>query len=101
MQMVIGGKCIDSSDGKTGNVVNPATGKVIDTIPLATQNDIKHATDLAMLTMHKMLHDVGVPAGITQCITIARLTADRGLKGFGVTYHEVGDETTKDLIKKH
>jgi succinate-semialdehyde dehydrogenase/glutarate-semialdehyde dehydrogenase len=48
MQMFIGGKFVDSSDGKTGNIVNPATGKVIDTIPMATQDDIKRAVDLAV-----------------------------------------------------
>jgi L-alanine-DL-glutamate epimerase-like enolase superfamily enzyme len=33
--------------------------------------------------------------------TIVRLTTDQGLEGFGVTYHEVGGEATKELILKN
>ena len=33
MQMLIGGKFVDSSDGTKIEVVNPATGKIVDTVP--------------------------------------------------------------------
>ncbi|MDR1418816.1 MAG: mandelate racemase/muconate lactonizing enzyme family protein [Treponema sp.] len=33
--------------------------------------------------------------------TIVRLTTDDGIEGFGVTYHEVGGEATKELILKN
>lgn len=40
MKMVINGKLADSSDGKTLDVINPATGTVIDTVPSASKEDI-------------------------------------------------------------
>jgi succinate-semialdehyde dehydrogenase/glutarate-semialdehyde dehydrogenase len=48
MKMLIGGKYVDSSDGKTLNVVNPASGKIIDTVPAATKDDVKAAIDNAV-----------------------------------------------------
>lgn len=30
--------------------------------------------------------------------TIVRITTDQGLEGFGITYHEVGGEATRDMI---
>ena len=47
MKMIINGKAVDSSDGKTLNVVNPATGIVIDTVPSATEEDINAAVAAA------------------------------------------------------
>ena len=43
MKMVIGGKLVGASDGATIDVINPATGKVIDTIPAATEQDVQDA----------------------------------------------------------
>ncbi|MGI6576692.1 MAG: aldehyde dehydrogenase family protein [Eubacteriales bacterium] len=43
MKMLIGGKWVDASDGGVINVVNPATGKVIDTVPAATNEDVEQA----------------------------------------------------------
>jgi acyl-CoA reductase-like NAD-dependent aldehyde dehydrogenase len=40
MKMIIGGKKVDSKDGKVMNITNPANGKVIDTVPCATKDDI-------------------------------------------------------------
>ena len=40
MKMLIGGKKVDSSDNKTIQVVNPATGALVDTIPAATEQDV-------------------------------------------------------------
>ncbi len=43
MKMLIGGKKVDSGDKKTIDVINPATGKFLDTIPMATEKDIDNA----------------------------------------------------------
>lgn len=48
MQMIIGGKHVDASNGKTSQVVNPATGQVIDTVPEATLEDLDRAIGLAV-----------------------------------------------------
>ena len=48
MKMIINGQKVDSSDGRTQNVVNPATLQVIDTVPSATAEDITKAVDGAV-----------------------------------------------------
>lgn len=48
MRMIIGGKEADASDGKTIEVLNPATGQVIDTVPAATPEDISRAVETAV-----------------------------------------------------
>ena len=48
MKMIINGKKSDSVSGKTFEVTAPATGKVIDTVPKATEEDIKLAIDAAV-----------------------------------------------------
>lgn len=45
MKMLIGGKQVDASDGKTIDVINPATGEFIDTVPMATEQDIQLAVE--------------------------------------------------------
>ena len=47
MKMIINGKSVDASDGKTLDVVNPATGAIVDTVPSATQEDIVNAVAAA------------------------------------------------------
>ena len=47
MQMIIGGKYVDSSDKATIAVVNPATQEIIDTVPFATEEDINLAVQNA------------------------------------------------------
>ena len=47
MKMIIDGKKVDSFDGSTIPVVNPATHKVIDSIPNATEKDVRKAIDVA------------------------------------------------------
>lgn len=47
MKMVINGKLADSSDGKTLDVINPATGTIIDTVPSASKEDILAAVAAA------------------------------------------------------
>ena len=48
MQMLIGGKFVDSSDGAKIDIVNPATGKVVDTVPAGTLEDLDKAISLAV-----------------------------------------------------
>ncbi len=48
MKMLIGGQWVDASDGKVQNVVNPATGEVVDTVPAATREDVERAVSLAV-----------------------------------------------------
>lgn len=47
MKMIIDGKKVDAADGAVIEVTNPATGKVIDTIPAATEKDVQAAVDKA------------------------------------------------------
>jgi len=49
MKMIINGKKADSVSGKTFNVTAPATGAVIDSVPQATEEDIKLAIDAAVI----------------------------------------------------
>ena len=48
MQMLIGGKFVDSSDGTKIEVVNPATGKIVDTVPAGTLEDLDRAISFAV-----------------------------------------------------
>lgn len=47
MKMFINGAQCDSSDGATIDVINPATGKVVDTVPAATKEDVDKAVACA------------------------------------------------------
>ena len=47
LKMVIGGETVDATDGKTFEVVNPATGKVIATAPLGGKEDVDRAVKAA------------------------------------------------------
>ncbi len=48
MKMIIGGKKADASDKATQNVINPANGKIVDTVPSATKEDVTKAIDYAV-----------------------------------------------------
>lgn len=48
MKMLINGKQVDAGDGKTLQVINPATLEVIDTVPAATPQDVEAALDAAL-----------------------------------------------------
>lgn len=48
MQMLIGGQFVNASDGGVSQVVNPATGLVVDTVPEATLADLDRAIALAV-----------------------------------------------------
>ena len=43
MKMIIDGQMSGSESGKAFEIVNPATGRVIDTVPQATERDIERA----------------------------------------------------------
>ena len=47
MKMIINGKKADSLSGKTFDIIAPATGKVIDSVPKATEEDILLAIEAA------------------------------------------------------
>lgn len=49
MNMYIDGKWMPSSDGRTLEVVDPASGAVVDTVPRATREDVTHAIDSAVV----------------------------------------------------
>lgn len=48
MKMLINGQFVDASNGATINVVNPVTGKVLDTVPSATKQDVEKAVTYAV-----------------------------------------------------
>ncbi|AXD54643.1 succinate-semialdehyde dehydrogenase [Salmonella enterica subsp. enterica serovar Namur str. 05-2929] len=48
MKMLIGENFVDASNGKTEEVINPATGKFIDTVPSATKEDVQIAVSNAV-----------------------------------------------------
>lgn len=47
MKMTIGGKKVDARNGKTIDVYCPATGEFINTVPAATEEDVKEAISMA------------------------------------------------------
>jgi acyl-CoA reductase-like NAD-dependent aldehyde dehydrogenase len=47
MKMIIDGREVDATGGATIEVTNPATGKVIDTVPSASEEDVKTAVEKA------------------------------------------------------
>ena len=50
MKSLIGKEWVDSSDGKTIDVINPATGELVDTVPSLTVEDVNRAVDCARET---------------------------------------------------
>lgn len=49
MKMIIDGKAVDASNGEVIEVTNPANGKVLDTVPAATEEDVKLAVQKAVV----------------------------------------------------
>ena len=47
MQNIINGKWTDASDKKIMNIINPYTGKVVDTVPDSSEKDVKRAVEYA------------------------------------------------------
>ncbi|MGI6105322.1 MAG: aldehyde dehydrogenase family protein [Raoultibacter sp.] len=48
MKMIINGQAVDASDGQVIEVINPATGAVVDTVPSATEADVARAVQMAV-----------------------------------------------------
>ncbi len=48
MKMLINGQLSDAKDGKVINVINPATGEILETVPMATKEDIDFAVSAAV-----------------------------------------------------
>lgn len=48
MKMLVGEKFTDASDGAVQEVIAPADGRVFDTVPSATKEDVKRAIDTAV-----------------------------------------------------
>ena len=48
MKMLIGGQHCDASDGKTMEVTCPVNGEVLDTVPVATKEDIDRVLELGV-----------------------------------------------------
>ena len=46
-QMIIGGEAVDAADGRTFELVNPATGRQIGTAPLGGKEDVDRAVEAA------------------------------------------------------
>ena len=49
MRMLINGEYTDASNGETFDVINPATGKVVDTVPQGTLDDLDRAISSAVV----------------------------------------------------
>lgn len=47
MKMLIGGRKVDAGDQKTIDIINPATGEFIDTVPMAAKEDVYLAVENA------------------------------------------------------
>jgi succinate-semialdehyde dehydrogenase/glutarate-semialdehyde dehydrogenase len=48
MKMIINGQQVDASNGEVIEVINPATGAVVDTVPSATEEDVARAVEVAV-----------------------------------------------------
>ena len=56
MKMFIGGEWVDASDGGVQEVINPATGTVVDTVPAATEEDVQRAIENAVKVRLSGMH---------------------------------------------
>lgn len=45
--MIFGGKHTDAANGKVIEILNPATGQLIDTVPIATEEDVERCVSIA------------------------------------------------------
>ena len=52
-QCFVGGNWIDASDGGTTNVINPASGEVIGTVPVLWEKDVQLAIDTAHIAQQE------------------------------------------------
>src|SRR5512142_335489 len=52
-KLFIAGESVDSDSKETTPVRNPATGELVDTVPMGTVNDIRRAIDVARTALKK------------------------------------------------
>lgn len=103
MKMLIGGQWVDASDGKVQNVVNPATGEVVDTVPAATKEDVERAVSLAVegqkewnaVPLHEKLHILEKYCTLAEANTerIAKVMCEEGGKPYEQCVTEVAANT--------
>lgn len=53
MRMFIDGKWVDSVSGDTSAILNPATGELVDSVPVGNREDVKAAVDVAKERLEK------------------------------------------------
>ena len=82
-QMSIGGQWADSSDGAVQEIVNPATGEVIATVPKGTAQDVDRAVAAARRAYDEVWFD-----------TTPRERSELMLK-LAATIEEHGDELAR------
>lgn len=100
MKMLIGGKEVNASNGAVMDNINPATGKVIDTVPCASPEDvdlvIRNAVEgqkeWAAIPFHKRMEILEKFVQLAQQNeeTIARAMAEEGGKPIAQALGEVG-----------
>ena len=100
MKMLIGGKEVDASNGAVIENINPATGKVINTFPSATaedveltiQNAVEGQKQWAAIPFHKRMEILEKFVLLAQENEekIARVMAEEGGKPLGQAMGEVG-----------
>jgi len=54
MNMLINGEWVDTKEGNKRDIINPADGSIIDTVPQATEKDVLNAIEFAQLAKNKM-----------------------------------------------
>lgn len=100
MKMLIGGKEVDASNGAVMDNYNPATGKVIDTVPCASPEDVDQVIrnavegqkEWAAIPFHKRMEILEKFVQLAQQNeeTIARIMAEEGGKPIAQALGEVG-----------
>ncbi|MEG1516631.1 MAG: aldehyde dehydrogenase family protein, partial [Clostridia bacterium] len=87
MDMIIGGKKVESSDGRRIDVQNPATERVIDSVPAATKEDVGAAFENAV-------------TGVAQWGAVALHERIRVIKAFLTRFHACRDELCALLLRE-
>ncbi len=100
MKMLIGGREVESSNGAFMENINPATGKVIETVPVASADDVeltienavKGQKEWAAIAFHKRMEILERFVSLAQENEekIARTMAEEGGKPYAQALGEVG-----------
>lgn len=100
MKMLIGGKDVDASNGAVMQNINPATGRVIDTVPSASAEDVEQTIrnavegqkEWAAIPFHKRMEILERFVQLAQQNeeAIARIMAEEGGKPIAQALGEVG-----------